>query len=310
MITQNIIGVDIAKGWIDVFSLSTSQHERIATTKQALARFAAASNGCLVILEASGGYERPLTEALASAGVDYARVNPRHAREYARATGKLAKTDRVDAEILARMGRALDLAPTPPIDADRVRLADLVARREALVGMMGAEKNRLATARDLWIEGDIANLIRTLQDHLAAVETQISALIKACQPLSEAADRLMSVPGIGPTLCAVLVARLPELGHLDHRQIANLAGLAPHASESGQHRGKRRIWGGRASIRRALYLAAFIGSRYDPTLKAFRKRLQDAGKPIKVAIIACARKLLTILNVMLRDGKNYRQQGR
>ena len=305
---QDVIGVDVAKGWIDTFTLSTQKHERIATTKQALARFARAAKDALVICEASGGYERPLTEALARAGVDCARVNPRQAREFARATGKLAKTDRVDAGILARMGRALSLAPTPPIDADRARLAGLVARRDDLVADIGREKNRARTTADPWIAREITRLLRVLQAHLTAVEGQIAARIDACPALAEDQRRLTTVPGIGPALSAVLIARLPELGRLDHRRIASLAGLAPHACDSGLHRGKRHVWGGRADVRRTLYLAAFIASRYDPALRAFRKRLQDAGKPTKVAITACARKLLTILNAMFHNAEDHQKQ--
>lgn len=302
---QDFIGVDIAKDWIDVFHLSTARRERIATTKQALARFAKTAGDALVVLEASGGYERPVTEALAKAGVDYARVNPRQAREFARAKGRLAKTDRVDAEVLAQMGKALELEPTPPADPDRQRLADLVARREVLVGMIRAEKNRAGTTRDTWLSREIALSVRVLQDHLAAVEEQIATLVETRDRLAEEARRLRSVPGIGPAVAAVLLARLPELGQLEARQIAALAGLAPHACDSGLSRGKRHIWGGRAGVRRALYLAGFVASRYDPVLKAFRQRLQDAGKPTKVALTACARKLLTILNAMMRDGRDY-----
>jgi len=303
---QDVIGVDIAKGWIDIFTLSTRKHERIATTKPALARFARRVKGALVVCEASGGYERPLTGALAKAGVACARVNPRQAREFARATGRLAKTDRVDAEMLARMGRALSLEPTPPVDPERARLAELVARRDDLVASILREKNRARTSADPWVAREIAALLRVLRAHLKAVESQIAARIDASAALAEARRRLTSVPGIGPALCAVLIARLPELGQLDHRRIASLAGLAPHACDSGLHRGKRHIWGGRAEVRRALYLAAFIASRYDPALKAFRKRLVDAGKPTKVAITACARKLLTILNAMFRHATDHR----
>lgn len=305
---QDIIGVDIAKDWIDVFHLSSLRHERIVTTKQALARFAKAARGALVVLEASGGYERPVTEALAKAGTAYARVNPRQAREFARATGRLAKTDRVDAEVLARMGRALELKPTPPEDPDLARLSDLVARRGVLVGQIRAEKNRAGTTRDRWIAKEIALMIKVLDAHLKAVEAQIATLIETRDTLAAQSARLASVPGIGPAVSAVLIACLPELGQLDHRKITSLAGLAPHATDSGLHRGKRRIWGGRADVRRALYIAAFIASRYDPALKAFRKRLQDAGKPAKVAITACARKLLTILNAMCKNGQDYVKQ--
>lgn len=312
MIAQDVIGVDIAKDWIDAFFLSTARHERIARTKQALARFATAAKGSLVVLEASGGYERPVTDALASAGADYARVNPRQAREFARALGKLAKTDRVDAMVLAEMGHKLGhklgLKPTPPVDPERVRLSDLVARRAALGAMIRAEKNRAGTTRDSWLSKEVALMINALEDHLGAVEEAIASLIATSPQLSTEARRLRTVPGIGPALVAVILARLPELGQLDEKRIAALAGLAPHACDSGIHCGKRRIWGGRADVRRALYLAGFIASRYDPVIRAFRKRLKAAGKPPKLAITACARKLLTTLNAMLRDGVDHRKQ--
>ena len=305
---QDVIGVDVAKDWIDTFTLSTLKHQRVATTKQALARFARAAKGALVVYEASGGYERPLTDALNKAGTACARVNPRQAREFARATGRLAKTDRVDAEILARMGRALSPRTTEPVDPGRARLADLVARRDDLVASIGREKNRARTTRDPWIAKEIAGLLKVLQAHLKAVDEQIAAQVDACPALAEDGHRLTTVPGIGPALRAVLIARLPELGRLDHRRIASLAGLAPHARDSGTLRGKRHVWGGRADIRRTLYLAGFIASRYDPALRAFRQRLQNAGKPTKVAITACARKLLTVLNAMFRDSKDHRKQ--
>lgn len=302
-----VLGVDVAKDWIDVFALPTGRRQRVATTKTALANFAKAAAGAFVVFEASGGYERALAAALGQAGVPFARVNPRQARDFARATGRLAKTDRVDAEILARMGQALDLAPTPPEEPDRARLADLIARRDDLGGMIRAEKNRAATARHPWIARQIARIIRVLERHLAAIEAEIAALLAACERLNAEARRLRSAPGVGPLVSATLVARLPELGRLDHRRIAALAGLAPHACDSGLSRGKRHIWGGRAAVRRALYLAAFVASCRDPRFKAFRQRLQAAGKPMKVALTACARKLLTILNAMVRSGHDYRR---
>ena len=304
---QNYIGVDIAKDWIDVFHASSSKHERITMTKQSLARFVRAAKGCLVICESSGGYERPLTRALAEWGVDYARVNPRQAREFARATGQLAKTDKVDAQILARMGRALDLKPTPPPAPEPAHLAELVARREDLVTNIGRETNRLDRAGDIWIIKEIKSLINVLDKQLSAIEARIDAVIKASCALTTANRRLRSVKGIGPVVASVLMARLPELGQMDHRKTASLAGLAPHANDSGLRRGKRLIWGGRAEVRRALYIAAKSASQWDPVFIAFRKRLTDAGKPFKVAIIACARKMLTILTAMFKNGEDYRK---
>jgi transposase len=303
---RDVLGVDVAKDWIDVFTLSTGERRRIATTKAALAGFAGTSAGAFVVFEASGGYERPLVAALARVGVAFARVNPRQARDFARATGRLAKTDRVDAEVLARMGQALELAPTLPEEPDRVRLAGLIARRDDLGGMIRAEKNRAAMARDPWIVREIARMVRVLERHLVALEAEIAMLLSACEALHAEARRLRSAPGVGPLISATLVARLPELGRLDHRRIAALAGLAPHACDSGLSRGTRHVWGGRAEVRRALYIAAFVASSRDPRFKVFRQRLQAAGKPFKVAIIACARKLLTILNAMARTHQDYR----
>lgn len=303
--THDIIGVDIAKDWVDLHTLSSGQSKRLATTRSALARFATQAGGALVVFEASGGYERPLMDALAAAGVSFARVNPRQAREFARATGRLAKTDRVDAAMLAEMGRALRLKPSPLRAPERVRLAELMARRDDLSDMLRRETNRIKQARDAWIKKDIKAMLRVLKRRLARIEAEINAQIEAHEALASAAARLQSMPGIGPILAASLVARLPELGRLDRRAIASLAGLAPHACDSGLFRGKRRVWGGRAEVRRSLYLAGFIASRYDPRLRAFRTRLEAAGKPAKVAIVAVARKLLTILNAMFRDGCNY-----
>jgi transposase len=300
---QNVLGVDIAQDWIDVFDLSACTSSRIATSD--LRAFARDLCDVLVVLEATGGYERPLVEALEARGVAYVRVNPRQAREFARATGRLAKTDKVDARILAHMGRALELKPDVPLSPARKRLAELVARRDDLVRMTTAESQRLAMARDAYVRQDIACVLILLKTRKAALETQIDAAIHEVSELAGQQACLRSAPGIGPATAAILLARLPELGHVDRRAIASLAGLAPHACDSGHRRGKRHVWGGRSDVRRALYLAAFVASRFNPDLKAMRQKLQDAGKPVKVAILAVARKLITILNAMARDKRNY-----
>lgn len=303
---QDVIGVDIAKDWIDVFFLSTGWAERVPMATAELRAFAARARGALVVFEASGGYEHPLAEALDAADVTYARVNPRQAREFARATGRLAKTDRVDARVLAEMGRALALRPTPPADPGRARLAGLMGRRDDLGAMLRAEMARLRQARDASVRRDIGSMIALLRRRIGKLEAEIAAVIGADEALSDRSRLLRTMPGVGPLLAASLLARLPELGRLDRRAIASLAGLAPHACDSGRFRGKRRIWGGRAEVRRTLYLAGFIASRYDPALRAFRRKLQEAGKPVKLAIVACARKLLTVLNAMLRDQREHR----
>jgi len=303
---QDVIGVDIAKDWIDVFFLSARRAERVPMATAELRAFAARARGALVVFEASGGYEHPLAEALGAADVTYARVNPRQAREFARATGRLAKTDRVDARVLAEMGRALALRPTPPADPGRARLAGLMGRRDDLGAMLRAEMARLRQARDASVRRDIGSMIALLRRRIGKLEAEIAAVIGADEALSDRSRLLRTMPGVGPLLAASLLARLPELGRLDRRAIASLAGLAPHACDSGRFRGKRRIWGGRAEVRRTLYLAGFIASRYDPALRAFRRKLQEAGKPVKLAIVACARKLLTVLNAMLRDQREHR----
>lgn len=301
---RNVLGVDVAGGWIDVFDASNNSSVRILN--DAIGPFVSAlPPGSFVVFEATGGHERRLMEALEAAGVRHARVNPRHAREFARATGRLAKTDKVDACVLADMGAKLDLRPARPIDAHRKRLAELVGRRDDIVASITAETNRLSMARDPFVRRDIGRMLGVLRGRRAAIETEIASHISAQKALAGDANRLRTAPGVGPTIAAIVLARLPELGQLDRRQIASLAGLAPHACDSGLRRGRRHVWGGRADVRRALYLAAFVASRFSPTFKAVRERMQAEGKPLKLVILALARKLLTILNAMIRDQRDF-----
>ena len=302
---QTYIGVDVAKDWIDVCDPAASRHERIPTDRRSFRRFAASVGSSIVILEASGGYERPVMSALSEAGRQATCVNPRQAREFARATGRLAKSDRVDARVLAEMGRALQLVPGRPRSAERQRLADLTAHRTDISAMIVAEKNRLRTTQDQWIRRSISQHIKSLQASLAKVEAEMEAVIQEQADLRDQAVRLRQIKGIGPVVSATLIAQLPELGDLDRRRIAALAGLAPHANDSGHRRGKRSIWGGRGTIRRTLYLAALTASRFDPRFRAFKEHLLAAGKAKKLVIVACARKLLTVLNAMMRTGTTY-----
>ncbi|HXI86199.1 MAG TPA: IS110 family transposase [Parvularculaceae bacterium] len=303
--TENMIGVDIAKDWIDVFDGCSGERRRIKSAPQALKGFARVCAGKLVVFEASGGYERPLINALEDAQAGFARINPRCAREFARATCRLAKTDRVDAELLARRGAALGLKADPPRDEAADRLAMLIARRDALVEHRKQDKQRLQQAMDAFIAKDIASLIVVFARRIAKIEAEIAAHIANHDHLKRRNEQLRSVPGVGPVVAATLLAKLPELGRINRRAIANLAGLAPPACDSGQMRGKRMIWGGRAEVRRALYAAAFIASRHEPGSKAYRQKLNNAGKPFKVAIVACARRLLTQINACVRDGRPY-----
>ena len=304
---QTYIGVDVAKDWIDVFDPTTSRHERIPTDIRSLRRFAATVGSSIVVLEASGGYERPVIKVLSDAGRHATCVNPRQAREFARATGRLAKSDRVDAHVLAEMGRALELVPAPPRPAERQRLSDLTAHRDDIIAIIVAEKNRLRMTEDQWIRQNILQHIKVLQASQAETEAEMEAVIQTQDDLRDQAARLRGIKGIGPVVSATLIAQLPELGHLDRRRIAALAGLAPHANDSGHRRGKRSIWGGRDALRRSLYLAALTASRFEPRFRAFKETLLAAGKPRKVVIVACARKLLTVLNAMIRTGTVYRR---
>ena len=308
---RHVLGVDVAKDWIDVCDPALGEVRRIKTTASALGAFARAlPDDAFLVFEASGGCERPLMEALEAPelrerGIAHARVNPRPAREFARATGRLAKTDKVDARVLAEMGCKLDLRAAPAPDPARRRLAELVARREDLVAMIAAETQRLDAVRDAFVRRELRAHVALLERRKAAIAKEIEVHKRSHARLAGLDHLLRTAPGVGAVVASVLIARLPELGHIDRRAIASLCGLAPLACDSGHSRGRRHVWGGRAGVRRVLYLAAFIASRSDPGLRAMRARLEAAGKPFKVAIIAVARKLLTILNAMARDNRTY-----
>jgi transposase len=253
----------------------------------------------LIVLEATGGLETPVVTALVEAGWPVAVINPRQARDFAKATGRLAKTDALDAEVLAHFGHAIRPEPRPWKDAEAQALTALIQRRRQVVAMLTAEKNRLASAHPRVqpdIEATIAWLEQRLKDHDGDLQRQLRA-----SPLwREQDDLLRGVPGIGPVTAVILLAALPELGTLDRRQISALVGVCPFNRDSGQCRGRRMIFGGRAGVRAVLYMATVTASRCNPVIHAFYQRLRAAGKPAKVALTACMRKLLTILNAMLK----------
>ena len=306
---REIIGVDVAKDWIDVQPLD-GRPERIAMTPAALADFAeaAARRNALVVFEASGGYDRPLAAALEAAGVEHARVDPAKARQFARATGRRAKTDRLDAAMLAEMGARLALVPTEPLSPARRALKALAARRRQLVAMRKAELTRRDQTGDAFCRISIERLLALLATEIATIEAEIDRLLAEDDELVAVARRLRTAPGVGPVVATTLIAELPELGGRDRRRIAALAGLAPMADDSGARKGVRKVAGGRPLLRSLLYLAALQASRHDPGLAAFRARLQEAGKSPKQAIVAVARKLLVILNAMLRAGTDFTPQ--
>ncbi len=299
---QTIIGCDLARGWIDTHALPSGATARIGNAKRDLTRWIATlPEDGLIVFEATSGCDATLIATLAARGIAFARVNPRQAREFARALGVLAKTDKVDARVLAEMGRRLPLAVTAPPDPVRTRLADFLRRRKQLVEMRKAEKMRRHNAGQPEIRRGIEAMIALLDRRVTRLDREIASLIQACPELAEQARLLAAVPGIGPTVLATLLGELPELGTLCRRKIASLAGLAPHARESGTWRGTRRIWGGRRKVREALYIAALTASRMVPALAALRQRMLAAGKAPKTILIAVARQLLVILNAMIRD---------
>lgn len=258
----------------------------------------------LVVVEATGGWERPVVAALTAAGVPVAVVNPRQVRDFARSRGQLAKTDRLDAVVLAEYAARLDPPVRPQPDAAQQELRALVSRRRQLTAMIVAEQNhrRLAPAR---VQASIDRHLAQLRQERTALDAEIATLIAAQPAWRERAAQLRSVPGVGPVVAATLVGDLPELGTLTRRQLAALVGVAPFARDSGPRRRPRHCWGGRAAVRTALYMAAVTAARQNPVLRTFYQRLRAAGKPAKVALVAVARKLLTILNALVRDGSRW-----
>ena len=302
---ENVFGVDVAKNWIDV--VGPDGHARIVNAD--LDRFTrnVAAVGGRVAFEASGGYETPLRDALGAAGVPAHRVNPRQARAFATSLGRLAKTDRADAAVLREMGLRLDLPICPPETEELKQLKALQLRRRQLAADAAREKTRLKQTADKAMRASLERVLRFLSKEVTSIEAEIATLIEGSQDLRAKADLLRSAPGVGPVSATAILAELPELGTLSPAQVAALAGVAPMARESGMRSAKRRIRGGRKSLRDVLYMAGLSASRHDPGLKAFADRLKANGKAPKQAIIAVTRKLLIILNAMVRENRHYEQ---
>jgi len=302
-----IVGIDVAKDRLDVAVRPTGELfvvERNASGLEQLVERLKPLAPSLVVLEATGGFETVAAAALAAAAMPVVIVNPAQVRAFAKAVGQRAKTDPIDAAVIAHFAEATKPEPRPlPDEATRL-LADLVARRRQIVEMIGAERQRekRATAR---IRKSIARLVKALEKELASVNGDIDDAVRGSPAWRDKENLLASVPGIGPIVARTLIADLPELGRLDRKKIAALAGLAPFTRQSGQWRGRSFIGGGRTSVRCALFMAAMAARRHNPILKAFFLRLVAAGKPKIVALIAVARKLLTILNAVLRDQKPW-----
>ena len=296
------VGIDVSKAQLDVAVRPTCVGWNFPNNEDGIAQLVSRLkelSPSLVVLEATGGYELPVVGTLGALGLPVTVVNPRQVRDFAKATGKLAKTDTLDAQVLALFAERVQPAPRPLPNAEAQALGALLARRRQVIGMLTAEKNRLQTA-SVPVQGDIADHIVWLERSLAKLDGEMGDTLRQSPLWREKEDLLRGVPGVGPVLSLTLLAELPELGTLNRRQIAALVGVAPLNRDSGTLRGKRTVWGGRAPVRAALYMAALVATRYNPVIRAFYQRLRAAGKPKKVALTACMRKLLTLLNAMLK----------
>ncbi len=303
------VGVDVSKARLDIAARPSGETWRVVNDEEgieALLDRLREMRPALVVLEASGGYERPVVAALAAAGLPVAVVNPRQARDFAKATGKLAKTDELDAQALAHFAEAVRPEVRPVPDKQAQEFAAILARRRQVVGMLVAEGNRLETSVSP-VRERIEAHIGFLREELDELDGDLDLAIRESSVWREKDELLRSVPGVGPKVSATLLADLPELGTLDNKKLAALVGIAPLNRDSGVFRGKRHVWGGRAAVRQMLYMAAVTAARCNPVFRKFYVRLLAAGKPKKVALVACMRKLLVTLNSMLRHGTLWGQ---
>jgi transposase len=296
------IGIDVSKDRLDLAWRPTGERWTAPNTERgirAICRRLRTPEPTLIVLEATGGLELPLTGALAAAGLPVVVVNPRQIRDFAKATGRLAKTDTLDAAVLAQFAEAVRPPVRPLPDAATQALSALLLRRRQLIGMLTAEKNRLGSAPAPLRTGIRAH-ITWLEGRLADLDEELACAIRESPLWREKDDLLHSTPGVGPVLARTLLASLPELGTLTRQQIAALVGVAPLNRDSGRFRGSRRVWGGRAHVRAALSMGTLVATRFNPVIRAFSQRLCAAGKAKKVALTACMRKMLTMLNAMLK----------
>ncbi|EAA1959940.1 IS110 family transposase [Escherichia coli] len=304
------VGIDVSKDFLDVHVGNVAlrrvpnRSSGLSVLKRILSRYSVS----LVLCESTGGYENLAVTYFQSLGYDVCVINPRQARDFARSMGRLAKTDRIDAQILCRLADVIDASPErtrfirPLTDERRQHLVSMVRRRRQLCDLMTAERNRRAKTDDYGSES-ISTVLDFLTDEVARIDRDIAAHVGSC--FSDISSLLQTFTGIGPVTASTLLGELPELGKLNRRQITALVGVAPFNRDSGYMRGRRRISGGRSSVRNVLFMAALSSVRFNPVLKAFFTRLVAAGKPKKVALVACMRRMVCILNAMLRDGSRF-----
>lgn len=305
-----VVGIDVAKDKLDMAVRPLNTFDTVPYNGDGIGKIVNVLNKLvpdMIVVEATGGLERKLSIALAEASLPVVVVNPRQVRDFAKATGRLAKTDRIDADIIAHFGEAIRPEIRPLKDIHQRELADMLTRRRQLVDMSKAEQQRLSCVSDI-VKKDIQTHIKWLNERIDDIERDISNLIKKTASFKRQDKIVTSVPGVGPVMSASLTAFLPELGTIDRKQIAALVGLAPFNRDSGRFTGKRIVWGGRANIRSVLYMSTLTAIRCNPVIKSFYNRLVEAGKVKKVAITACMRKLLTILNAMVKNNTLWQEK--
>ncbi|MGI9409455.1 MAG: IS110 family transposase [Hyphomicrobiaceae bacterium] len=304
---RTVIGCDIAKAKLDVYNAAGQTFDVVPNTPDDIANWTATldASATLVVCEATGACDRALIHALEDRKIDCARVNPKRARDFARAAGVLAKTDRVDARVLAEMGRRMELRPDPAPSAERMKITDLSVRRDQLVEIRKQERTRLTACHDACSRMSIESHIAWLDQEIESLDRHIKSAISASDEIRGSVRLLTSIPGIGAVAATVLVSQMPELGQRSRRTIAALAGLAPINNDSGTFRGQRRIRGGRKRVRDALYMAALSASRSSSNFADFYQNRIANQQPRKAAIIALARKILTVANAVIRDGKPF-----
>lgn len=308
--TKISVGIDVSKHNLDIACLPGDSFQRLPNNTHGINTMLEQMiklNPQLIVMESTGKYHLALYQALQSKTLPAVVVNPRQVRDFAKASGRLAKTDKLDARVIARFGQVMEVKNTPLISPATEQLRELMVRREQLLEMKVMESNRMECVSEY--------VCKSIEKHIAALQAQIKELeaaVEQClaeQPALAEADALMqTIPGVGRQCAATLLAYMPELGKVDRKSAASLAGLAPISNESGRFKGKRSIRGGRPQARKALYMAALSASRYNPAIKEFYNRLKEKGKPGKVAIVACMRKLLVIINTMLKNNTAWLQQ--
>jgi transposase len=311
MSEELFVGIDVSKATLDIAILPTKESWSVPNTENGIGelvdRLRQLPAPTLVLMEATGGLERQALATIAAAGLPAMAINPRNVRDFAKSLGLLAKTDAIDAHVLALFADRIRPQWRPLPDEDTQALEALLLRRRQVVDMITAEKNRLGATPSIRVKKDISEHINWLERQLRITDRDLDKTIKNTPVWKETVDLLKSVPGVGRVMIATLLSQLPELGALDRKQIAALVGVAPFNRDSGTLRGRRSIWGGRASVRGVLYMSTLAATRCNPAIRAFYERLRAAGKLPKVALVACMRKLLTILNAMLRRRTAWNQ---